>query len=115
MPNSHHHPNSPYHLTAQTPIKQSHIPPPILKPILTLAGTIHLAISNRYFATKAISLWLHQSESTRLELIANFLHFWGFEGIEVVEVVRGGEVGRWEGEWGSRDPVWVVRGRKGRV
>jgi hypothetical protein len=32
--------------------------------------------------------------------------------IEIVEVAKGGTVGRWEGEWGSSDPLWVVRGRK---
>lgn len=79
---------------------------------MTPEGTIHLAISNRYFATKVISLWLRLGENERLELVSNYLHFSGFKDIEVVELVKGGAVGRWEGEWGINDPLWVVRGKK---
>ena len=101
--------HSPYHPNSHLP---SHIPSnPHCSP-LTVAGTIHLAISNRYFATKAISLWLDQSESTRLELIANYLHFEGFEGIEVVEVVRGGDGGRESGGVGIL--FGLLGGGKGR-
>jgi hypothetical protein len=89
----------------------SHSTDPLTNCVLK-AGTIHLAISNRCFPTKAISLWLRLGESARLELIAQYLHFSGFVEIEVVEVAKGGDVGRWEGDWGSSDPVWVVRGRK---
>jgi hypothetical protein len=45
-------------------------------------------------------------------MVANYLHFSDFKEIEVVEVAKGGTVGRWEGDWGSSDPLWVVRGRK---
>jgi len=47
-----------------------------------------------------------------LDLIANYLHFSGFKEIEVVELVKDGGVGRWEGGWGVNDPLWVVRGKK---
>lgn len=80
--------------------------------ILNVGGTIHLAISNRCFATKAIALWLRLGENARLEMVANYLHFSGFEEIEVVDIAKGGDVGRWEGDWGLSDPLWVVRGRK---
>jgi hypothetical protein len=75
-------------------------------------GSVHLAISNRCFATKVISIWLRLSETERLELISNYLHFSGFKDIEVVDLVKGGVVGRWEGDWGVNDPIWVVRGKK---
>jgi hypothetical protein len=80
--------------------------------LLTIGGTIHLAVSNRCFPSKAIALWLRLDESQRLALVANYLHFSEFKAIEVVDVVEGRAVGRWEGEWGVNDPLWVVRGRK---
>lgn len=73
---------------------------------------MHLAISNRCFATKVIGIWLRLSEMERLTLVSNFLHFADFEDIEVVELVKGGHVGRWEGDWGINDPLWIVRGKK---
>lgn len=75
---------------------------------------MHLAISNRCFATKVIGIWLKLSEMERLALVSNFLHFAGFTDIEVVELVKPGQpsIGRWEGDWGVNDPVWIVRGRK---
>jgi len=78
---------------------------------LISGGTIHLTISNRCFATKAISLWLQLNELGRLELVSNYLHFSGFLDIEIVDLVKP-KVGRWEGDWGINDPLWVVRGRK---
>jgi ubiquinone/menaquinone biosynthesis C-methylase UbiE len=75
-------------------------------------GSIHLAISNRCFPTKVIAKWLRLSESGRLEMVSNFVHFAGFKEIEMVDVVKGGVVGRWEGDWGVNDPIWIVRGRK---
>lgn len=74
-------------------------------------GTIHLTISNRCFGTKVIALWLHLEQTERVELVENYLHFAGFEDIEVVDLVKP-VVGRWEGDWGINDPIWVVRGRK---
>src|SRR5277367_746471 len=61
---------------------------------LMIGGSIHLAISNRCFATKVVSIWLRLNEIERLELISNYLHFSGFEDIEVVDLVKGGVVGR---------------------
>ena len=78
---------------------------------MNLGGTVHLAVSNWYFPTKVIAIWIHLSEQRRLELLANYLHFSGFENIEVVSVVKPGTVG-WQEEWGVCDPIWVVRGKK---
>jgi ubiquinone/menaquinone biosynthesis C-methylase UbiE len=80
--------------------------------LIDIDGTLHLAISNRCFPTKAISRWLRLSEQGRLEMVSNFVHFAGFQDIEIVDIVKGGSVGRWEGDWGVNDPLWVVRGRK---
>ena len=70
-----------------------------------------MTISNRCFATKAIALWLQLNETGRLELVSNYLHFAGFSDIEVIDLVEP-KVGRWEGDWGINDPLWVVRGKK---
>jgi hypothetical protein len=77
-----------------------------------VGGSIHLGVSNRCFATKVIAMWLRIGEDQRLELVANYLHFSGFEDIEVVNLVTSGMVGRLEGDWGVNDPLWVVRGKK---
>jgi hypothetical protein len=77
-----------------------------------LGGTIHLTISNRCFMSKVIALWSKLDEQKRLELVGNYLHFSGFRDVEVVELVEGGGMGRWEGDWGVNDPLWVVRAKK---
>ena len=88
-------------------------------------GTVHLAISNRCFPTKAISRWLKVGEDERLLMVGDFLHFAGWNKIEVVELSNGklaeGEqseptqglqgIMSWIG-MNSRDPLWVVRGVK---
>ncbi|TKA23865.1 hypothetical protein B0A50_07000 [Salinomyces thailandicus] len=91
-------------------------------------GTVHLVISNRCFPTKAISRWLRVSEEERVMMVGDFLHFAGWEGVEIVEVSDGKVSGGGEGEGegggglralmalmggGGRDPLWVVRGVKG--
>lgn len=65
-------------------------------------GTIHLAISNRAFWHKVIRRWKEVNEKERLLMVCDYLHFAGWEDIEVVTVVPGGQGG---------DPLWVVRGR----
>jgi hypothetical protein len=85
-------------------------------------GRVHLAISNRCFPTKAISRWLRVSEDERVLMVGDFLHFAGWQDIEIVELsngkVEGGEGNSqqqglqsfmsWMG-MNSRDPLWVVR------
>jgi hypothetical protein len=42
----------------------------------------------------------------------NYLYFSDFKKIEIIEIIKDGTIGRWEGEWDSDDPFWIVRGRK---
>nr|POF15220.1 hypothetical protein CFP56_42109 [Quercus suber] len=91
-----------------------------------VGGTVHLTISNRCFPTKAISRWLRVDEQERLLMVGDFLHFAGWQDIEIVELSdgksnAGGETGpsqsglqglmSWMGM--RRDPLWVVRATKG--
>ena len=90
-------------------------------------GTVHLTISNRCFPTKAINRWLRVDEQERLQMVGDFLHFAGWERIEIVELSNGriaedGEAKAqeglqglmsWMGMSGRRDPLWVVRAVKG--
>jgi hypothetical protein len=75
-----------------------------LKESLVDGAKVHLIISNRCFPTKAIKRWLNLSESDRLDLVGDYLHFAGYEGIEILEL---------NGKKSRYDPLWVVTGRKG--
>ncbi|KAH9827455.1 Methyltransferase domain [Teratosphaeria destructans] len=107
-------------------------PVDVLKSLLTVTkpgGTVHLTISNRCFPTKAIGRWLRVEEEERLLMVGDFLHFAGWQDIEIVELsngkVEGGQQQQGTGAQGSlqglmrmmgmdrRDPLWVVRARKG--
>jgi hypothetical protein len=92
-----------------------------------VGGTVHLTISNRCFPTKAISRWLRINEEERLLMVGDFLHFAGWEKIEIVELSDGtvaeGEQQMASGQGGlqglmswmgmnRRDPLWVVRATK---
>lgn len=70
-------------------------------------GSIHLAISNRCFPTKAVRRWLEVSEEERLEMVGDYLWWSGWREVEIVEVVP--KSGGWA-DW--KDPLWVVRARK---
>ncbi|ORX35579.1 hypothetical protein BD324DRAFT_630731 [Kockovaella imperatae] len=70
---------------------------------LVPGGQVHLVISNRCFPTKVVGRWLRVSESERLEMVGDYLHFAGYERIEVVTLTDGS---------GWRDPLWVVRGKR---
>ena len=88
-------------------------------------GSVHLTISNRCFPTKAISRWLRVDEEERLLMVGDFLHFAGWQKIEIVELSNG-KLGEGEQQpppqglqglfsWmgmNSRDPLWVVRAVK---
>lgn len=88
-------------------------------------GSVHLTISNRCFPTKAISRWLRVNEEERLLMVGDFLHFAGWQKIEIVELSNG-KLGEGEQQpqpqglqslmaWmgmNSRDPLWVVRAVK---
>lgn len=85
-------------------------------------GSVHLTISNRCFPTKAINRWLRVDEEERLLMVGDFLHFAGWNKIEIVEISNG-KLGEGEQQtppqglqglmsWmgmNSRDPLWIVR------
>ena len=82
-------------------------------------GTVHLAISNRCFPTKAVSRWLRISEKERLEMVGDYLWWAGWREVEIVTLVdpnsaHGGEGGGWMAMMGlgHKDPLWVVRAKK---
>lgn len=82
-----------------------------LKERMVRGGKVHLVISNRCFPTKVIKRWLEISEEERLKMVGDYLHFAGYEGIEIVTLSDG-----WaEGSRGRMrvDPLWVVRGTAG--
>ena len=91
-------------------------------------GSVHLAISNRCFPTKAVRRWLHASEEQRLQMCCEDLWRAGWRNVEIVEVTDGSspdEDSRGEqqnqglkslmaavGFRSAGDPLWVVRGTK---
>lgn len=95
-------------------------------------GSMHLAISNRCFPTKAVGRWLKVDEDERLRMVGDYLWFSGWRGVEIVELSDGvvreeeggegkkeeeGQLGRFMammgmGSGGRCDPLWVVRGFK---
>lgn len=94
-----------------------------LREVTKPGGTVHLVISNRCFPTKAINRWLRVDEEERLLMVGDFLHFAGWQSIEIVELSNGrvddaGDSKPSEGlqglmaylaMTGRRDPLWVVR------
>ena len=94
-----------------------------LREATKVGGTVHLTISNRCFPTKAMRRWLRVDEEERLGMIGDFLHFAGWEEIEIVEISDGTvtQDGASQGGlsglmgylgMGRRDPLWVVRAVK---
>ncbi|MCJ1483247.1 hypothetical protein MMC06_003414 [Schaereria dolodes] len=85
----------------------------VLSSLLSLTrtgGTVHLAVSNRCFPTKAVGRWLQVSEQERLLMVGDYLWWAGWRDVEIVTLCEGkGQGGWWKG---SDDPLWVVRGRK---
>ncbi|KAH8722602.1 hypothetical protein GQ44DRAFT_622222 [Phaeosphaeriaceae sp. PMI808] len=89
-------------------------------------GQIHLVISNRCFPNKVIRRWMMLSEQSRLELVGDYLHFSGWENVEIVDLsAHDGNGKRVTDDHGSvltpsphlpdhLDPLWVVRGTKGK-
>ena len=80
-----------------------------LRELMNPGGKVHLEISNRCFYTKVIGRWLRISEEERVRMVADYLHFAGYEKVELVEVVKADQ----GGFKGGTDPLWVVRGQKG--
>lgn len=97
-----------------------------LRELTCLGGSVHLAISNRCFPTKAVGRWLRAGEGQRLRMTCRDLWEAGWRDVEVLEVTDGrrGPVGGERqtgvaslvqmlgmGGLGAGDPLWVVRGR----
>ncbi|KAL8793294.1 MAG: hypothetical protein Q9195_004071 [Heterodermia aff. obscurata] len=81
-----------------------------------VGGTIHLVVSNRMFAQKAIGRWCRINEDERLQMVGDFLWWAGWREVEICTLTDGkAENGLLSGIMGSfrqRDPLWVVRGTK---
>ncbi|KAH7355981.1 hypothetical protein BKA66DRAFT_574882 [Pyrenochaeta sp. MPI-SDFR-AT-0127] len=87
-------------------------------------GSIHLVISNRCFPNKVVRRWMMLSERSRLELVGDYLHFAGWQNVEIVDVCARDENGkRVTDDHGTvlvdsprlpshLDPLWVVRATK---
>ena len=102
-------------------------PIPVLRSVLQHTkegGKVHLVISNRCFPTKVVGPWLRLGERERLELVAGYLWWAGWRGVEIVDVIEdeathsekkkgeGGLMAKLMGGGGVGDPLWVVRGTK---
>ncbi|KAH6625528.1 hypothetical protein C7974DRAFT_434587 [Boeremia exigua] len=89
-------------------------------------GTIHLAISNRCFPNKVVRRWMMLNEQSRLEFVGDYLHFSGWDKVEIVDLCARTEEGvritddhgtptsssAATGHIGHLDPLWVVRATK---
>lgn len=70
----------------------------VLKP----GGLAIMGFSNRFFATKAIKLWLEIGELQRCQVVSWYFHFAGFRGIRAKDITPKG----------GRDPMYVVEAVK---
>lgn len=89
-------------------------------------GTIHLAISNRCFPNKIVRRWMMLNERSRLEFVGDYLHFSGWDKVEIVDLcARDEREERITGDHGTitsptaagrlighLDPLWIVRATK---
>ena len=77
-----------------------------------VGAKIHLVVSNRMFAQKAIRRWSRISEEERLQMVGDFLWWAGWREVEICTLTDGkAERGFLSGIMGG-DPLWVVRGTK---
>ena len=82
-----------------------------LRGVTNEGGSVHLVVSNRCFPTKAVGRWLRVSEEKRLEMVGDYLWWSGWRDIEVVVVVRAGELDEGSVVGGEREEC----GRGGEV
>ena len=105
-------------------LTQPHVVLASLREHTVPGGSVHLAISNRCFPTKAVRRWMHASEEDRLRMCCEDLHRAGWSNIEVVEITDGSPLDGGDsaaasgglrglmaaaGFSSSGDPLWVVR------
>jgi hypothetical protein len=88
-----------------------------LRQRLSAGAMVHLVISNRCFPTKVVKRWLDLSEEKRLEMVGDYLHFAGYDDVEILTLSDGwAEVPEGHPRHGQRmrvDPLWVVRATAG--
>ncbi|KAL1297126.1 hypothetical protein AAFC00_004703 [Neodothiora populina] len=91
-----------------------------------IGGTVHLAVSNRCFPSKAVSRWLESTEEQRLAMVGDYLWFSGWKDVEIIDVKAGYQQcanAPDQGQSGLQgfmsmmgmtheDPLWVVRARR---
>lgn len=78
-----------------------------------VGGKIHLVVSNRMFAQKAIRRWFGISEEEKLQMVGDFLWWAGWRDVEICTLTDGkAESGITDGFRARTDPLWVVRGTK---
>ena len=80
-------------------------------------GKIHLVVSNRMFAQKAIRRWLTIGEEEKLQMVGDFLWWAGWRDVEMCTLTdwkaESGVLSGITGGFRKRtDPLWVVRGTK---
>lgn len=93
----------------------------VLKP----GGVAIMSFSNRYFATKAVRIWLEADEPGRLAIVANyFFHTARWEKIRALDIIplksdgmpklKAGSniISAFLASFASYDPMWVVEARK---
>jgi len=81
---------------------------------MSAGASVHLAVSNRAFWDKVVRRWMAVGEDERLLMVADYLHFAGFEDVEIVDLCAPDEQPKgWMAMFGSMesDPLWVVRGK----
>ncbi|KAF1359855.1 hypothetical protein EJ07DRAFT_118145 [Lizonia empirigonia] len=90
-------------------------------------GRIHLALSNRCFPNKVVRRWMMLNEQARLEFVGDYLHFSGWNDVEIVDLCARDEKGERITDdhgtitsasaagrlMGHLDPLWIVRATKG--
>ena len=78
-----------------------------------VGGKIHLVVSNRMFAQKAIRRWFGISEEEKLQMVGDFLWWAGWRDVEICTLTDGTAESGIMGAFRVRtDPLWVVRGTK---
>ncbi|CAE7223637.1 unnamed protein product, partial [Symbiodinium microadriaticum] len=72
-----------------------------IRRVLRPGGLAIMSFSNRFFATKAIKLWLEIGERQRCQVVSWYFKFAGFHEIHAQELSNG-----------RGDPLYVVQGRR---
>jgi len=72
--------------------------------VLRPGGAIAITFSNRCFPTKAVAIWQAIEDAQHKDLVALYLQYAGFTGIDARTLLPQGT---------GRDPLWSVVGRRG--